>query len=800
MLGLPPRGGRRLRAALAQFVTGGGDGGGGSAYAGSLGGSSSRRRGGGGSAYGVPPGATLATVAAARRVVGVGVAAVAATAAAVWLLTGAAAGGGGRAVGRHPVAAGAQRGAPATAATGLRGAADAPVWPWPPVRRPVTLRPVPRRRSPPTALQERVVAATRSAWAAYAAAAWGADELLPVTASARDYWHLGLTILDAADTLFLLGLADEYAAARAWVAGPALADFHLDANVSVFETTIRALGGLLGAYTVSAEGVWLERAVQLGDRLLPAFDTPSGIPHSNLNLASGRQTHGTHPAEALSLGLEFRTLTYLTGDGRYAAAVGRLAATVERGWPADGLLGNTLDVETGAFGGNTYTAGNRVDSAYEYLAKQCLLLGGGGAGCVAAIRAEGSGGGGTDHHQMAPAVRQRLDASGSHAVDAAATAANSAVRFMGRTAAAAALAAGGRGHGRIRTDSSAPTAAEVRSEAAHYGRLFLRSAESINARLVTTSPGGRVLLEEVSRYSGRAAGAGMDHLACFWPGVLALAAWSGLDDLALRSAPPSAAAAAVTAASTADADQAGQGADGGDLPSSASRAAVPAVVAGLGADGRGARWGWARLAAALTDTCAAMSASTRTGLAPEGVLLLIDPGSGREQLQPRPGGVYNVLRPEAAEALFLLHRTTTNISSSTTTTTGGGGDGDGGGAAAAAAVAAGAQILDAFDAVSRLPATGAYASVVDVTADPAAAAGSPTAVRHFSAMESFFLAETLKYLYLLFEAPAGGKSGGGRRGEEADPVLLPLDRYVFNTEAHPLPVFEMDTWGEEVEG
>lgn len=274
----------------------------------------------------------------------------------------------------------AQQGAAAAAATGLSGAADAPARPWPHVRRPVTLQPVPPRRSPPTALQVRVVAATRSAWAAYAAAAWGADELLPVTATARDYWHLGLTILDAADTLYLLGLADEYAAARAWVAGPALADFHLDANVSVFETTIRALGGLLGAYTVSADALWLDRAVQLGDRLLPAFDTRSGIPHSNLNLASGHQTHGTHPAEALSLGLEFRTLTYLTGDGRYAAAVGRLAATVERGWPADGLLGNTLDVETGAFGGDTYTAGNRVDSAYEYLAKQCLLLGGGGRG------------------------------------------------------------------------------------------------------------------------------------------------------------------------------------------------------------------------------------------------------------------------------------------------------------------------------------------------------------------------------------------------------------------------------------
>lgn len=41
-------------------------------------------------------------------------------------------------------------------------------------------------------------------------------------------------------------------------------------------------------------------------------------------------------------------------------------------------------------------------------------------------------------------------------------------------------------------------------------------------------------------------------------------------------------------------------------------------------------------------------------------------------------------------------------------------------------------------------------------------------------MESFFLGETLKYLYLLFSD---------------NPNLLSLDRFVFNTEAHPLPIW-----------
>lgn len=40
--------------------------------------------------------------------------------------------------------------------------------------------------------------------------------------------------------------------------------------------------------------------------------------------------------------------------------------------------------------------------------------------------------------------------------------------------------------------------------------------------------------------------------------------------------------------------------------------------------------------------------------------------------------------------------------------------------------------------------------------------------------QSFFLAETLKYLFLLF----------------SDDDVIPLDQYVFNTEAHPLPIFK----------
>lgn len=65
-------------------------------------------------------------------------------------------------------------------------------------------------------------------------------------------------------------------------------DFDKDYTCSVFETTIRIMGGLLSAYDLSGEAVLLSKARQLADRLLPAWSTPSGVPWHYLNLKSGQ--------------------------------------------------------------------------------------------------------------------------------------------------------------------------------------------------------------------------------------------------------------------------------------------------------------------------------------------------------------------------------------------------------------------------------------------------------------------------------------------------------------------------------
>lgn len=86
------------------------------------------------------------------------------------------------------------------------------------------------------------------------------------------------------DTLFVMNLKEEFREARDWVAGSMVLNVNKDVNF--FETTIRVLGGLLSAFHLSADKVFLDKAKILGDSLLGAFSSPSGIPYSDVNLMS----------------------------------------------------------------------------------------------------------------------------------------------------------------------------------------------------------------------------------------------------------------------------------------------------------------------------------------------------------------------------------------------------------------------------------------------------------------------------------------------------------------------------------
>lgn len=133
--------------------------------------------------------------------------------------------------------------------------------------------------------QQKVVDAFLHAWKGYKEHAWGKDELRPLTKQSVTWFNLGLTIIDSLDTIYIMNLHEQFAEALEWVRHAL--DFNAaDRYNNLFEITIRILGGLLSAFHLSAERVLLEKAYDLCNRTMVAFDTDSSIPLSDINLGT----------------------------------------------------------------------------------------------------------------------------------------------------------------------------------------------------------------------------------------------------------------------------------------------------------------------------------------------------------------------------------------------------------------------------------------------------------------------------------------------------------------------------------
>ncbi|RIB24404.1 Glycoside Hydrolase Family 47 protein [Gigaspora rosea] len=148
------------------------------------------------------------------------------------------------------------------------------------------------------------------AWNGYTRYAWGYDELLPLTNVGRNNFNgWGATIIDALDTLWIMDLKKEFNRSRDFVRSVDFTKSNDDINV--FETTIRYLGGLLSAYELSNDLVFLEKAQELGNALLPSFDSPTGLPYNwwNLTCYKSYKDFLELGAETKTTGLE--TLKYL---------------------------------------------------------------------------------------------------------------------------------------------------------------------------------------------------------------------------------------------------------------------------------------------------------------------------------------------------------------------------------------------------------------------------------------------------------------------------------------------------------
>ncbi|SFN30608.1 mannosyl-oligosaccharide alpha-1,2-mannosidase [Actinomadura madurae] len=209
-------------------------------------------------------------------------------------------------------------------------------------------------------------------WNSYKRLAWGHDHLLPVSGGHSEFFDqehpVGLTIVEALDTLYLMELDDELAEGVAWVKENL--DFSaVNADVQVFETNIRMVGGLLSGYLATGERALLRHAKQIADILMPCFDrSPTGIPYRFVNPSTGEISGVTNPlAEVGTIITEFGTLSRLTGDRRYHRAARKaMKAVIERRSDLD-LLGTEINVETGEWVNDTATVHPPVDSFYEYV-------------------------------------------------------------------------------------------------------------------------------------------------------------------------------------------------------------------------------------------------------------------------------------------------------------------------------------------------------------------------------------------------------------------------------------------------
>src|SRR5437667_1485626 len=213
------------------------------------------------------------------------------------------------------------------------------------------------------------------AWTNYEKYAWGHDALKPLSKTPQDWYgqSLLMTPVDALDTLILMKLDKEAAKAKELIVKNL--SFDCDVYVKNFEIIIRLLGGLLSSYQLMNDKQLLDLADDLGNRLLAVFNSPTALPYVYVNLKTGQVRDAkTNPAETGTLLLEFGTLSKLTGKSIYYEKAKRaLMETFKRS--AIGLVGSTIDVETGAWVDADSHISGGIDSYYEYLWKCWLLFG-----------------------------------------------------------------------------------------------------------------------------------------------------------------------------------------------------------------------------------------------------------------------------------------------------------------------------------------------------------------------------------------------------------------------------------------
>ncbi|XP_076593003.1 mannosyl-oligosaccharide 1,2-alpha-mannosidase IA isoform X2 [Chaetodon auriga] len=230
--------------------------------------------------------------------------------------------------------------------------------------------------------REKVKEMMKFAWDSYKRYAWGKNELRPLTRNG----HIGnmfgglrgASIIDSLDTLYIMGMMEEYNDAKEWV--QTSLDLNSNGEASLFEVNIRYVGGLLSAYYLTGEEVFKSKVMELGEKLLPAFNTPTGIPRGVINLGSGTSwswgwasAGSSILAEFGTLHLEFVHLSELSRNPIYTEKVMNIRKLLNKIEKPHGLYPNFLSPVSGNWVQHHVSIGGLGDSFYEYLIKSFLM-------------------------------------------------------------------------------------------------------------------------------------------------------------------------------------------------------------------------------------------------------------------------------------------------------------------------------------------------------------------------------------------------------------------------------------------
>ncbi|XP_064649418.1 ER degradation-enhancing alpha-mannosidase-like protein 3 isoform X2 [Lineus longissimus] len=256
-------------------------------------------------------------------------------------------------------------------------------------------------------LKARVLEMFHHAYKSYMDNAYPADELMPISCKGRyrgsessrgdiddALGNFSLTLIDSLDSLVILGEHEEFDKAVRYLIRDV--KFDSDIIVSVFETNIRIVGGLLGGHVMARflkqkkigmdwyADELLNMAKEVGYRLLPAFNTTTGIPYPRVNLRHGitesilsaGKGQDTCTACAGTIILEFAALSRMTGIQVFEEKAKKaLSYLWQQRHRSSDLMGSVINIHNGDWVRRESGVGAGIDSYYEYLLKAYILLG-----------------------------------------------------------------------------------------------------------------------------------------------------------------------------------------------------------------------------------------------------------------------------------------------------------------------------------------------------------------------------------------------------------------------------------------